>query len=105
MSGMFLGATWADVVRANASSFNDVDFVVKNTSACNIGGGKGGMHLAGVEAQANVFDFAVRKVAQEYALVGRDALVEGVGHYGIFSGRRYRESIYPRIREFIRKHS
>ena len=32
-------------------------------------------------------------------------LVEGVGHYGIFSGRRYRESIYPRIREFIRKHS
>jgi len=31
-------------------------------------------------------------------------LVEGVGHYGIFSGRRYRESIYPRIRDFIRKH-
>ena len=32
-------------------------------------------------------------------------LVEGVGHYGIFSGRRYRERIYPRIREFIRKHA
>jgi poly(3-hydroxybutyrate) depolymerase len=31
-------------------------------------------------------------------------LVEGVGHYGIFSGRRYRERIYPRIRDFIRKH-
>lgn len=31
-------------------------------------------------------------------------LVDGVGHYGIFSGRRYREHIYPRIREFIRKH-
>ena len=31
-------------------------------------------------------------------------LVEGVGHYGIFSGRRYREGIYPRIRDFIRKH-
>jgi len=29
-------------------------------------------------------------------------LVPGVGHYGIFSGRRYREQIYPRIREFIR---
>jgi poly(3-hydroxybutyrate) depolymerase len=25
----------------------------------------------------------------------------GVGHYGIFSGRKYRETIYPRIREFI----
>jgi len=31
-------------------------------------------------------------------------LVEGVGHYGIFSGRRYREHIFPRIRDFIRKH-
>lgn len=28
----------------------------------------------------------------------------GVGHYGIFSGRRWREMIYPRVREFIRKH-
>jgi len=29
---------------------------------------------------------------------------EGAGHYGIFSGRRWREMIYPRIREFIRAH-
>jgi len=28
----------------------------------------------------------------------------GVGHYGIFSGRRYRENIYPEIRDFIRRH-
>ncbi|HEX7156152.1 MAG TPA: polyhydroxyalkanoate depolymerase [Burkholderiaceae bacterium] len=27
-----------------------------------------------------------------------------VGHYGIFSGRRWRENIYPRIAEFIRAH-
>ncbi|HUQ29630.1 MAG TPA: polyhydroxyalkanoate depolymerase [Usitatibacter sp.] len=26
---------------------------------------------------------------------------KGVGHYGIFSGRKYREMIYPRIKEFI----
>ncbi|MFN9389172.1 MAG: polyhydroxyalkanoate depolymerase [Betaproteobacteria bacterium] len=32
-------------------------------------------------------------------------LMEGVGHYGIFSGRRYREQIYPRIRGFIRQHA
>jgi poly(3-hydroxybutyrate) depolymerase len=31
-------------------------------------------------------------------------LAKGVGHYGIFSGRKYREIIYPRIREFIAKH-
>jgi poly(3-hydroxybutyrate) depolymerase len=28
-----------------------------------------------------------------------------VGHYGIFSGRKYREMIYPRIREFIARHN
>ena len=32
-------------------------------------------------------------------------LAAGVGHYGIFSGRRWREMIYPRVRDFIRRHS
>jgi poly(3-hydroxybutyrate) depolymerase len=32
-------------------------------------------------------------------------LAKGVGHYGIFSGRKYREMIYPRIRDFISRHS
>ncbi len=27
--------------------------------------------------------------------------VKGAGHYGIFSGRRWREVVYPRVREFI----
>ena len=31
-------------------------------------------------------------------------LAPDVGHYGIFSGRRFRESLYPRIRNFIRRH-
>jgi poly(3-hydroxybutyrate) depolymerase len=30
---------------------------------------------------------------------------KGVGHYGIFSGRKYREMIYPRIRDFIKQHA
>jgi len=30
---------------------------------------------------------------------------EGAGHYGIFGGRRYREIIYPQIRDFIRSHA
>jgi poly(3-hydroxybutyrate) depolymerase len=29
-------------------------------------------------------------------------LAQGAGHYGIFSGRRWRESIYPVVRDFIR---
>ena len=32
-------------------------------------------------------------------------LAPGVGHYGIFSGRKYREMIYPRIRKFIDAHA
>jgi poly(3-hydroxybutyrate) depolymerase len=30
--------------------------------------------------------------------------VKGAGHYGIFSGRRWREMAYPQIREFIASH-
>jgi poly(3-hydroxybutyrate) depolymerase len=29
--------------------------------------------------------------------------VAGAGHYGIFSGRRWREKVYPEIRDFIRQ--
>jgi poly(3-hydroxybutyrate) depolymerase len=28
-------------------------------------------------------------------------LAEGAGHYGIFSGRRWREKVYPQVRNFI----
>jgi poly(3-hydroxybutyrate) depolymerase len=31
----------------------------------------------------------------------RHLLAKGVGHYGIFSGRKFREMIYPQIREFV----
>ena len=30
--------------------------------------------------------------------------VEGAGHYGIFSGRRWREVVYPHVRNFIKEH-
>jgi poly(3-hydroxybutyrate) depolymerase len=30
--------------------------------------------------------------------------VEGAGHYGIFSGRRWREKVYPELRDFIAGH-
>ena len=32
-------------------------------------------------------------------------LAADVGHYGIFSGRRFREVVYPRMRDFIRRHA
>jgi poly(3-hydroxybutyrate) depolymerase len=31
----------------------------------------------------------------------RHLTVEGAGHYGIFSGRRWRGSVYPQVRQFI----
>ena len=31
--------------------------------------------------------------------------VEGAGHYGIFSGRRWRELVYPQVKAFIKAHS
>ncbi|MEO7066292.1 MAG: polyhydroxyalkanoate depolymerase [Rhodanobacter sp.] len=29
-------------------------------------------------------------------------VIEGAGHFGIFSGRRWRETVYPQVRDFIR---
>ena len=33
----------------------------------------------------------------------RDYIQAGVGHYGVFSGRRFRTEIYPRVRGFMRE--
>ena len=33
-----------------------------------------------------------------------DYIQPHVGHYGVFNGRRFREEIYPRVREFIALH-
>ena len=30
--------------------------------------------------------------------------VKGAGHYGIFSGRRWREMVYPKVKEFIKQY-
>jgi poly(3-hydroxybutyrate) depolymerase len=31
-----------------------------------------------------------------------DYVQEGVGHYGVFNGRRFKSEIYPRQKQFIR---
>ncbi|RMH93052.1 polyhydroxyalkanoate depolymerase [Lysobacter pythonis] len=35
----------------------------------------------------------------------RHVTVEGAGHYGIFSGRRWRHKVYPQVRDFIAANS
>ncbi|TBR11681.1 MAG: polyhydroxyalkanoate depolymerase, partial [Lysobacter sp.] len=32
-------------------------------------------------------------------------VVEGAGHYGIFSGRRWRTQVYPKVRDFFATYS
>jgi poly(3-hydroxybutyrate) depolymerase len=34
----------------------------------------------------------------------RQLTAKGAGHYGIFSGRRFRENVYPQIRDFVAAH-
>lgn len=34
----------------------------------------------------------------------RHRLQTGLGHYGVFSGRRFAQVVYPRIREMIQAH-
>jgi poly(3-hydroxybutyrate) depolymerase len=35
----------------------------------------------------------------------RHLTVEGAGHYGIFSGRRWRTQVYPQVRDFIAQYA
>ncbi|MGE3353500.1 MAG: CAP domain-containing protein [Planctomycetota bacterium] len=82
--------TWAKVVRANAGAVGEIEFILANTSACAAGGqGPQAMWLAGQRSIDVVFDYSARKVAEQFSRLGRDALVEGVGHavVGLFFGR------------------
>src|SRR5262249_13202049 len=56
--------TWAEVVRKNASSIGNIDFVLQYTSSCEVGGGKEGLFLAGQEEVPLVQDYVVRMVAE-----------------------------------------
>ena len=52
-----------------------------------------GQTSAALELCANLADSKKRHYEQK-----------GVGHYGIFNGRKYRDTIAPMIKEFIKKH-
>jgi len=49
---------------------------------------------------------AAHEICSELPSDLREHFVQpGVGHYGVFSGRRWREQIAPRIGQFIRRFS
>jgi poly(3-hydroxybutyrate) depolymerase len=35
----------------------------------------------------------------------QDYIQPGVGHYGVFSGRRFREEVAPKVKEFMRSNT
>jgi poly(3-hydroxybutyrate) depolymerase len=49
---------------------------------------------------------AAHQLCSGIAAAGKRHLtVKGAGHYGIFSGRRWREVVYPDVRDFIAKYA
>ncbi len=77
-----------------------------------IGSGKsGGTALLTIEGELDDISGAGQtRAAHELCTGIADAkrqhlTVDGAGHYGIFSGRRWREQVYPQVRDFIASHS
>jgi poly(3-hydroxybutyrate) depolymerase len=71
---------------------------IKTTALLTVEGELDDISGAGQTEAAHALCKGIPKLRQ------RHYTVEGAGHYGIFSGRRWREQAYPVIRDFIAKH-
>jgi poly(3-hydroxybutyrate) depolymerase len=68
---------------------------IKTTAHFTIEGELDDISGAGQTAAAHDLCYNVPKSRQKHLEV------KGAGHYGIFSGRRWRDSVYPQVRDFI----
>jgi poly(3-hydroxybutyrate) depolymerase len=68
---------------------------IKTTALLSVEGELDDISGSGQTAAVHTICSGVDKARQEHLEV------EGAGHYGIFSGRRWREVVYPRVRAFI----
>ena len=71
-----------------------------------------GQHDVGQKALVAIANAQVAQTAAAHGLCrgvpaerAKHIDVAGAGHYGIFSGRRWREVVYPEVRGFIREHA
>jgi poly(3-hydroxybutyrate) depolymerase len=71
---------------------------IRDTALLTIEGELDDISGNGQTEAAHLLCLNLAKERREHFLAPR------VGHYGIFSGRRWREMIYPRVRDFIRAH-
>ena len=68
---------------------------IRTTAHFTIEGELDDISGSGQTAAAHDLCYNVPKARQKHLEV------KGAGHYGIFSGRRWRESVYPQVRDFI----
>lgn len=69
---------------------------IKKTALLTIEGGRDDISATGQTEAAHRLCSGLPKRKQKYFLHPK------VGHYGIFNGRRWRQEIYPELRDFIR---
>jgi poly(3-hydroxybutyrate) depolymerase len=70
---------------------------IKKTALLTIEGELDDISGLGQTAAAHDLCTGIAKNRQQHITV------EGAGHYGIFSGRRWRDKVYPQVRDFIAK--
>ena len=70
---------------------------IKTTAHFTIEGELDDISGSGQTEAAHMLCYNVPKSRQQHLEV------KGAGHYGIFSGRRWRDTVYPQVRDFIRQ--
>lgn len=73
--------------------------VIKDTALLTIEGERDDISGQGQTQAAIDLCSGIAKKNKEHLLA------EGAGHYGIFSGRRWRTMVYPQVKAFIQKHN
>ena len=72
---------------------------IRNTALLSIEGELDDISGNGQTEAAHLLCFNIPAERREHYVA------PGAGHYGIFAGRRWRAPIYPKVRDFIRKHA
>jgi poly(3-hydroxybutyrate) depolymerase len=91
-----VNGTW-DVISAEGELERVHPEDIKTTAHLTIEGELDDISGAGQTEAAHELCVGVPKARQKHIEV------KGAGHYGIFSGRRWREIVYPQVRDFIRQ--
>jgi len=93
-----VNGTW-DVISNNGDLERVRPEDIKTTAHFTVEGELDDISGSGQTEAAHELCFNVPKSRQKHLEV------KGAGHYGIFSGRRWRDTVYPQVRDFIQQFS